>query len=168
MTIYMKVSGIDGDVSAKGHEQWIQCESFHVNARRKLNTQPGRTVDKEGSRPTISEVTVTKRMDQASPKLFQESVVGAAHPTVQIDMTTASDSTASFMQYTLSNAIVSSYQVQDSTVDGDQFKRHKRAPVETLTLNFDKIEMRYVPRDANNKPASPMTAAYDLKQASAG
>jgi type VI secretion system secreted protein Hcp len=165
--MYMKISGMEGDVSAKGYEQWIQLESLHLQARRKLNTQPGRTLDKEGSRPAFSEVTVTKRMDQTTPKLFQEALVGGAKPHIQIDIATSNDAMAAYMQYTFSNAILSSYEVHDFTFSsaGDSSHIKKRSPLETLTINFDKIEMRYLPRDTHNKPQSPVTAAYDLKQA---
>ena len=35
-------------------------------------------------------------------------------------------------------------------------------PIETIRLNFTKIEVKYTPYDDAHKPMSPMIASYDL------
>ncbi len=165
--IYMKVDGMQGNVTARGHENWIQLESLEFSAKRKLNTQPGRIADREGSRPAVSEFIITKRMDKTSPLIFNEAVVGTAKSQVLIDLNTTNNSLTPYMQYTLYNVIVSGYHIinaNEETKPGaeDHFKHH---PLERITLNFDKIEMKYTPFDQNHKPQSPIPSGYDLKEA---
>ena len=169
MSIYMQIQGIDGNVSAKGHQNWIELESAGFNTKRNLSTQPGNISNREGSRPIVSEVTITKRMDKTSPLLFNESVVGTAKPQVLIDLTTTGDSLTPYMQYTLSNVIVSGYTVNTdpATVDANGNVVKKDYPTESVTLNFDKIEMKFTPFDQNHKPQSPIPSGYDLSQATA-
>ena len=55
--------------------------------------------------------------------------------------------------------IVSGYHVESSSEQGQHY------PVEHVSLNFDKIELRYIPYDSQNQAQSPIPAGYDLKQA---
>lgn len=162
MATYMKISGIDGDVTAKGHENWIHVDSLEFSTKRTLNTQPGRIADREGARPALSEITITKQMDKSSPLLFSESCVGKAKDEVKINLCTTGSEITPFMEYTLSNVIVSRYQI-DSTSSGEASSH----PREHISLSYDKVEMKFTPFDENNKPQSPIPAGYDLKQAAA-
>jgi len=165
MAIYMQINGMNGNVTAKGHEQWIQLKSIDFNVQRNLSSEPGRLADRESTRPTVSQFTITKKMDQTTPLLFSESCVGQAKPEIKIDICQSGSQLTPYMQYTLSNVIVSGYQVGTPETTPDQ--AGSEYPVETVTLSFDKIEMKYTPFDEQNKPQSPIPAGYDLKQATA-
>lgn len=156
MAIYMKIQGIDGDVSAQGHEQWIQVSSIDFSTRRSLTAEPGRISDREATRPNISELCITKKMDKASPLLFSESCVGKAKPEIKIDICQTGSSLIPYMQYTLNNVIISGYGIR---AEPDQY------PQEKIQLSFDRIEMRYTPFDEQNQAQSPIPAGYDLKKA---
>ena len=41
-------------------------------------------------------------------------------------------------------------------------------PVEQINFNFTKIEVKYIPYDANHKPQSPVVASYDLATTKSG
>ena len=56
------------------------------------------------------------------------------------------------MEYILTNTLVANYSVDTS---GDR-------PVETIRLNFTKLEVKYIPHDEQHNPLSPMIASYDL------
>lgn len=169
MTIYMKIDGIDGDISSQGFEKWINVISFDFEVKRKLNTQPGRIMDREGTRPSISEFSLTKKMDKTSPLLFSEACTGSAKPQVKLVVTTTNDKLTTYMEYTLSNVIISAYTVSENpliTTDAEGLvDSHYDYPTETLSLNFDKIEMKYTPFDEKHKAQSPIPAGYDLKAA---
>ncbi len=158
MATYMQIDGINGNVTAKGHENWIELKTVNFNVKRSISTDPGRIMNREGSKPAISEVTVTKRMDNASSLLFGESTVGKANPKLLIDMCSTDDKLTPFATLTLNNAIVSGYNLDTTDVEH---------PMETITFSFDKIELKYTPRDASNKPGSPIPAGYDLATAAA-
>ena len=73
----MKYGDIKGAVTTDGFKDWIELSSFQwgVGRARRLARHAVRKT-REGSEPSISEVVVTKRMDKASPKLWQDAVGG--------------------------------------------------------------------------------------------
>ena len=165
MAIYMKIDGIDGDVTAKGHENWIALQSLDFDVKRLLSTDPGRIADREGTRPSISEVTLTKKMDKSSPLIFGEACVGKAKSTVKIDICQTDSNLSPYAQLTLNNVIVSGYQLDATNAGSPNNTTEHPYPVEKATLSFDKIELRYTPYDGQNQAQSPIPAGYDLKQA---
>jgi len=166
MTTYMKIDGITGDVTAKGHENWIALQSMNFNVKRTLSATPGRLADREGTRPAISEITLMKRMDKTSPHLFIESCTGKAK-NVQIDICQSNNNELTpYASFTLRNAIISGYDIDTASVTQQSLQPDENHyPAETITLSFDQIEMKYTPFDEQNNPQSPIPAGYDLKQA---
>jgi len=156
MSMYMQIQGIEGDVTAKGHEKWIQIQNLEFKTTRHLKTQPGRVIDREGSRPELSPIFICKQMDKTTPLIFSEACAGKAKASVKIHLCTTNDTLMPYMEYTLSNVIVSSYALESIP---DEY------PHERFALNYDKIEMKYTPFDENHKAQSPIPAAYDLKEA---
>lgn len=156
MAIYMKVDGVEGHVTAKGYEKWIELDSVNFNVNRTINTKPGNVSDRESTKPTLSEIAVTKVMDKTTPNLFSEACIGKSKPKVEIHVCQTGDKISPYMEYTLSNVLISNYQVQG------QNKCENAAPLETINLNFDKIEMKYTPYDEKHNAGSPIPAGYDL------
>lgn len=169
MSIYMQIQGIDGNVTAQGLEKYIELESFDFQVKRKMNTQPGAVSDREGSKPSLSEVTVTKRVDKTTPLLFGEATVGATKPQVVIKFVNTGSTLQDYLVVTLSNVLVSGYALSDSVPapGEDGVLPQKAKPYETITFNYDKIEVKYTPYDEKHKAGSPIPAGYDLKTAKA-
>lgn len=157
MTIYVKIEGIDGNVTAKGHEKWIEVHNINFdNGRRITSAKPGHQSNREASTPSFSEVTLSKDMDETSPRIFTESCVGASKK-IEIHLCRTGENIESFMEYILTDALISSYAVNASSLGH---------PSEQLSINFSKVEMKYTPYDDENKPGTPVPAGYDLVEAS--
>ena len=62
MPIYMKYNdgAVKGDVTAEGHEAWIECNSFQWGVGRGISSPTGASADRESSAPSVSEIVVTK------------------------------------------------------------------------------------------------------------
>ena len=152
MPIYLKFDGIDGKVTAEGHEQWIAVDSLQWGVGRAISSVIGTAKDREASKPSISEVSVTKLMDESSPLIFTEACVGKSKP-VQIHLvTTGTDSLDTYMEYSLEDCMVSGYSVSSG---GDR-------PSESVSLSFTKMEMKFIPYDDAGKATSPIPAGYDM------
>lgn len=152
MAIYLKVDGINGDATHENHKQWIDVTSLNWNANRGVNTVTGSAVNREASEPSISDVTITKTMDTSSAHLFELASTGNKGKKVEIHLVTTGSPGDTYMEYTLENALVSNYSVSTT---GDR-------PIETVSFNFTKMQMRYTPYDENHSAGSPITAGYDL------
>ena len=155
MTIYMNDDGVTGDVTAGGHEKWIELNSFQWGVGRGISSPTGASADRESSAPSVSEIVVTKSTDLASPKLLNEAYQGEGVK-VEIDFCkTDAGVLEVYMKYTLEDAMISGYSLSSG---GDR-------PTESLSLNFTKVEFKNTGMGAANDTGSPETVTYDLAAA---
>ena len=154
MAIYMKYGSIKGDATTDGHQGWIELQSFQWGVGRALGTAARGSTSREHSEPHLSEITVTKPTDVATPKLLLDAVAGELNTTVKIDFTTTSKGqTTTFLNYTLENTGISGYSANSS---GDM-------PMESLSLNFTKVTTTFTGMDPTIS-GTPETVGYDLTQ----
>jgi type VI secretion system secreted protein Hcp len=156
MPIYMKYDGIDGAVTATGHEKWIELDSCQLGVNRHVTSATGRGSNREASVPSVSEIVITKSQDVASTNLFKASLWGEGKK-VKIDFVkTDQDKFEQYLQLELENTLVSSFSTSGHGGDG-----HAR-PMESLSLNFTKITYVTTLMDKDNKTAKPDRAMWDL------
>ena len=154
MAIYMKYGSISGSVTTEGFQKWIELDSFHWGVGRAIGTAARGSLSREHSEPNLSEVTVTKRSDVASPKLFLDSVAGKLDSKVEIKFTTTTKGKVeTFLTYKMENVGISGYSLSSG---GDM-------PVESLSLNFTKITQTFTGMEPG-VTGSPETVGYDLTQ----
>lgn len=151
MAIYLKIDGIDGDVTAAGHEDSIECQSVQWGVQRPIHTPTGTSQERESGPPSVSDITVTKTVDRASPKLFADACAGRVR-SVKIDFVRISEAMETYLRYELSNALISGYSV---SANGGR-------PTESVSFNFTKIVITYIPYDVTGQPQSPIVAGYDI------
>jgi type VI secretion system secreted protein Hcp len=149
----MKIGTIKGNETSKGHEEWIRVESFQFGVGRGISTPTGSTKNREASAPSMSEITVTKGMDQSSPYLFSESAIGVKGLKVQFHfVTTAGDKLETYLEIELDNTLISGYSISSG---GER-------PAESISLNYTKFVMKYIPRKEDHAKEAPHPAGYDL------
>jgi type VI secretion system secreted protein Hcp len=152
MAMYLKYRDLEGSATEQGHNKWIELDSFHWGVGRSIGTAARGSTSREHSEPSISEITVTKRMDKASPKLFLDAVAGKLDSKVQIHFTTTNKGKVeTFLKFELENTGISGYSVSSG---GDM-------PVESLSLNFTKISKSFTGFDPGIG-GSPETVGFDL------
>ncbi|MFC6486411.1 Hcp family type VI secretion system effector [Nitratireductor sp. GCM10026969] len=158
MAIYLKYDGIDGEATHDKHQKWIDVQSMQFGIGRGISTPSGSTANREASEPSVSEVTITKMMDGASPKLFTESATGAAGKEVKIHLVSTGSPGNTYVEYTLTNSLISGYSV---STGGDR-------PTESISINFTKMEYKFIPYDDKNKAGTPVSVHYDLTSTKSG
>ncbi len=157
MAIYMKYDGINGNVTADSYANHIALNSVSFGVGRGISMEAGNLTNREATRPTISEVSITKFADTSVTSLFKESVTGSAGKTVVIKLVrTGGDKVQEYMNYTLENCLVSGFSIS-ADAEGE--------PVENITLSFSKIMISYNDFDAKNKTSNPQRVGYDLATA---
>lgn len=152
MAIYVKYEGIDGEATHDTHKKWIDCSSLQFGVGRAISTPSGSAGNRESSEPSVSEITLVKSMDAASTKLFVESVTGAAGKKVEIHLVSTGSPGVTYTEYTLTNALISSYSVSSG---GER-------PTESISINFTKIQYKFTPFDDKHKAGTPVSVSYDL------
>lgn len=157
MAIYLQYDGIKGNVTAEGYKDHIAVLTAQFGIGRGISMEPGNMSNREASRPSISEVSLTKTADNSVTGIFKEAVTGSSGKTVKIKFVrTGSDKVEQFMEYELTNCLVSGYSIEASG-DGE--------PTESITLSFTKIMIVYSDNDATNKASGPQRVGYDLETA---
>jgi type VI secretion system secreted protein Hcp len=155
MAIYMKYSSPDikGGVTTQGYAGYIELTSFQFGVGRGVGSPTGGTTNREASTPSVSEIVVTKNLDEATGGLVKEAYSGAGKATVVIDFVrTDGGGGVTYLEYTLSNVMLSGFSTSSA---GDR-------PSESISLNFTKIEKKITPQKEDGTPGTAFPVTYDL------
>lgn len=155
MAIYMNYDSIQGDVTETGHTQWIELHSFQWGLGRGISTSVGSAAERESSAPSVSEVVISKQNDIATGKLMQEAL-GGHGKTVKIDFTrTDKNKQDVYLSLELTNTLISGY---SHSGGGDR-------PMETISLNFTKVQFKTKQMKDDATEGQPFTVTYNLETA---
>lgn len=156
MAIYIKYTNpaINGDVTTQGFAQQIEINSFQWGVGRGIGSPTGSSGNREASTPSVSEITVTKNLDNASGNLLKEALGSGGKATLVISFVRTDGTTGAdvYMEITLSDTMISGYSLSSG---GDK-------PSESLSFNFVKIEVKFTPMKADGSKGSPFPVTYDL------
>jgi type VI secretion system secreted protein Hcp len=124
MPIYMQYEGITGEVTAHGHEGWIELQSVQPAERGSL----------------YSKITVTKLTDSTTTQ-FYRTAQSSKGKVVLIDF--IDNEGATYLRLELTDALISNYRPLNSKGETEQ-------SLESLSLNFSKIKYSHPapPRDS--------------------
>ena len=78
MAIYLEYEGIKGNVTADGYKDCIAVDSVQFGVGRGISMEAGNVSNRESTRPSVSEVTLTKKADNSVTAIFKEAVTLAA------------------------------------------------------------------------------------------
>lgn len=159
MTIYMQVDEISGSVTAKGFENWIELNSFHFSTSRAISMEAGNLTNRNHGRASVSEIVVTKTMEQSSFGLLQDALRGDKGKKVTIKIVEVSQD--KFREYV-------SYELEDTLLSGYSVSTGGSIPSETVTLSYSKITTSFTSTDKGNKAGQPARVVYDLALGVAG
>lgn len=159
MALYMKFGAVKGDVTEKGHEQWLLIESISLGFSRYLTSAVGAGQNREGSTPDFQDIHITRMTDRATPELMKEALQGGKGVEVTFDFTTSDKDPFVYYQVKLYDVLIGSYQQSGS--GGGAGNR----PVDSISLNFRKFEAKYVQKKVDGTPGESKLAGYDLSKA---
>jgi type VI secretion system secreted protein Hcp len=108
----------------------------------------------------LDSVAVRKRIDKSSPILMLKCCTGEHLPEAvfEYQKTLPTGQDAVYLKIKLSDVLVSGYSLSGGGGGGTSL------PVDTLSINFTKIEMTYIPYDDAGSPLQPVTAQCDFTQ----
>ena len=157
MAIYLEYDGIKGNCTADGYKDQITVLSCNFGISRGITMEAGNMSNREATRPSLSELSISKESDNSCINLFKEAVSGDAGKTVKVHFVrTGADKVIEFMTYELENCLVSSY-----TMSGQA----EGLPMENITLSFSKMMVTYNNTDAKVAGGSQQRVGYDLEKA---
>ena len=158
---FLKIDGIDGESVDSNHSKWIELESCSWGVAQ-AGAGAGGGGGGGAGKVNVQDFSFVKKTDSASPLLFQKCCAGTHFVKVELACRKAGDTAgapqqADFMTIDFSDVILSSYN-QGGNIATDQ------QPIESISFNFQKIEMSVAsPPDASG-PIKPVTGGWDLKK----
>jgi type VI secretion system secreted protein Hcp len=152
MAIYLKFPKITGNVSELHHKGWMACQSIDFAANRQATTKMGQGKQRQGSVVSLSEISLKKQMCPGSPHLFTASVGGEGEK-VEIHLTRGvTHGTHKYLEVTLHDCCVTKYEL---STDGVHY-------FEEISLNFLKIELKFIPVKEDGKPGDAIPVHFDI------
>jgi len=164
MAIYCEFDGIKGNVTSGDYTGQVAIDFFNFSVTRSISMTPGSMANRESGQPNLSEIHLTKKLDNSSPHLFNASVAAAQGKTAKLHFVrTADGKTAEYMTYELSDCVISGYSI--SAEGGDTGEGN--SPTENITLSYTKLIVSHTQYDKGNKVGTPIRSGYDLAVAKA-
>ena len=148
---FLKIDGIPGESVDKTHKGEIEVDSWSWG---ESNPVPGGGATGGATgKVHAQDLLVTSRFSKASPALLLACAAGKHFKSAVLSAraTGAPD----FLTFSLSDVLVSSYQTGASEADA--------APVDSVSLNFSKLEVEYKEQGAGGKLGGPTKAGWDFK-----
>ena len=155
---YLKIDEVPGESIDAAHAGWIDLLSVRWSAPPPA--PPAAPAPAGVARRGPGSITLSKKLDKASPLLKQAAAAGKFLHAVQIELPKgAAQGPKSYYRYELKNVMVSSISMAGGGAGGV-------APTEQLTLNFAAIELKY--EEQKGPPKDPKPGAAPGQVSAAG
>lgn len=145
---FLKIEGIPGESKDNKHKDFIDILSWSWGISR---SGSGNGAGKVSSQ----DLTMTKFVDKASPKLFLACAKGEHIPEIKLFVSSADR--LDYLKYTFQDVTCNSF-----NPSGD----HGSAPIESISFSYQKIIIDYKPQDGAKKDAETIRAAWDFQTSS--
>jgi type VI secretion system secreted protein Hcp len=110
------------------------------------------------AKANAQDLSVTFRMSPASPKLMSNCASGKHLDTATLTCLEASETPQKYVEFTLTDVVISGYHTGGSGED---------KPIESMSLNFAKVELEYFKQDDQGQVTSAGTGSWDQQLAKA-
>ena len=153
-TAHLKIEGIDGDSTATGFEDQIDCTSWSWGASQAANMHISSGGAAGGS--SVMDITITKDMDLASPGLMKKCCAGE-HITEAVLTCTKSAGTGGMIRWyavTMTEVIIS--HVSSSGEDGGM-------GTESVSLNFAKYKIEFFSQGGDGSEQAGPESTWDIR-----
>ena len=151
---FLKIEGWDGESPDEKHSKEIEVKSWSVGVAQSGSSDRGGGAGT--GKALFQDISFTKIFDKASPNLLTGCASGEHKTTAVLTCRKAGKEQQEFLKWTFSELLVSSYQTGGS--------QGEVVPVDSISLNFTKIEFAYKIQKADGTLGDEFKAGYDLKK----
>lgn len=134
---FLKIEGIEGESTDDKHPKWIEVLSFNYGVSQRASGSASTAGGASAERANFTDFSVVKALDIASAGIFKACSSGVHIKNITLELCRAGGDKVKYMEYKLTNAIISSSRVGGSSHSGETL------PLEELSFNYGKIELTY-------------------------
>ena len=149
---FLKIDGIQGESTDAKHEDEIEVLSWSWGETQERAPSPsggGGT-----GKVAMTDLHVSADLSRASPQLLLACASGKHVKSAVLTGRRAGKAQAEFLTFSLSDVLVSGYQTGGSAAE---------APLDSISLNFSKIEVSYKQQKADGSLAPAIRVGWDRK-----
>ena len=151
----LKIDTIDGESSQKGHEKWLELQSWSWG---ESNSGSSGTGSGAGSgKVSMQDFHFVISYGISSPKLFGACATGQHIPSGVLHIRKAGGDQQVFVEWKFTDILISSYQTGVSGHGGDVL------PTDQVSFNFTKLEMEYKPQKKDGTLDAGIKFGYNVK-----
>ncbi|MCC6822041.1 MAG: type VI secretion system tube protein Hcp [Verrucomicrobiota bacterium] len=150
--MFLKIDGIEGESTDKDHSKEIDVLAWAWGASNSGTTHVGGGGG--AGKVSVQDLSITKYVDKASPKLMLKVCNGVHIPTVTLVVRRAGASPTPYITIKLEEVLVSSISTSGSG-GADRF-------TENISLNFAKITYEYYPQNEDGTAGDAVTETWDI------
>ena len=152
--IFLKIKTIDGESTDEKHKDWIEVLGFTWGLSQPTSGSSSSGGARSAERANHSNFSITKTMDKASPKLSLAVCKGEHIPEVTVSLHRATGEKQKYMEYKMSDVMVTSFQLAGSNGGG--------LPLENVSFDYGAIDLNYTLTDhKTGKPTGNVTCNWD-------
>lgn len=152
---YLQLEGITGESGDANHPGWIECLSVSWSVTQPksatASTAGGHTAD----RAELSEISISKMLDVASPILSQTCAAGKTIPRARLEFQRADGEgpPVKYFEVELENVLI-------GHVPPHFTPNHE--PIENLGLKFSKVRWKYTKQNIAGGTSGKTTGGWNL------
>jgi type VI secretion system secreted protein Hcp len=150
MQIFLKIDGIVGEAQHVKHKNEIAVESYSWSEA--AAPSPGGGTGLAAGKVQMQGFSVSMKASKASPKLFLAVATGQHFKTAVLSVLAAPSSPFDFLTWTLSDVTVIDFRTAGSP----------DVILDSITLAFTKIQVKYREQTPSGGPGAEVKAGWDL------
>lgn len=151
---YLHLEGVKGDATDSDHVGHIMVGSFNFEAASPA--QKGQGGGQSAGKVRISDFSVTKFTDSASPKLFQACCDGTHFKKAVLHVRkSGGKKSIDYLQYKFTELFVTDFKWA--------VEHNEETPTEHLSFSFASVEITYTPQNSDGNKGGAIVAGWDFK-----
>ena len=156
---FLKVTDIPGESTDDKHKDWIEILSYSWGNSQTPSGTPSSGGGASAERADFQDLTVTKAIDKATPKLALACADGTHIKEVLLALHRAGGQKEKYMEYKLTHCMITSVQ-QGGAAEGQE-----TLPIEEVSFNYGKVELLYVQQKrADGSGGGQVKTGWDLEK----
>ena len=148
---FLKIDGLQGESQDDKHKDEIHIHDFSFGAANTGSSHHG--TGSGSGRAVIHDMHCHKYTDKSSPNIFIACANGKHFKDATLTVRKAGEHPHEYLIYKMENVLLSHYGVKGNGGN---------LAMETLSLNFSKIEMTYVPQNKDGTAGAKVVKAHDI------
>ena len=155
---FLKIDGVPGESTDDKHKDWIEVLSYSTGVSQTPSGSASTAGGASSGRADFQDFSIVKALDKASPKIALACAQGKHIKEVKLELCRAGGDKVKYMEYKLSNCMITSYRPGGSALGGETL------PLEEVSFDFGKIEWTYTQQKREDGSGGGQVAAnWDLQ-----